>query len=288
MLNSALYERTQLLIGDDGINALRGTNVFLAGVGGVGGHCAEALVRSGVGRITIVDQDVVSATNKNRQLVALDSTLGQSKVQVLARRLQDINAQCVVVAIDGFIDADEMEDLLTRQRYDCVVDCIDTIECKVGLLATAVRLGLRVFASCGAGGRLDATAVRIGDLSDATNDRLASKCRYQLRRMGVDAGGIVVVHSGEKGRPPITLQRQEVGGVKSINGTMSYMPPLFGLVLASAVIQCAIDPGAHDAARLAKVKRAARKEKRAAHKAKAANARSKKAFLYVAPHTPPE
>ncbi|KAH8606214.1 putative ThiF family [Trypanosoma vivax] len=165
MLNAAIYERTQIIVGDVGVRRLQRVNVFLAGVGGVGGHCAEALVRGGVGRITICDHDVVSSTNKNRQLVALDSTVGESKVSVLARRLQDINAHCQVTALDALLLPEDMEDILTRQRYDYVVDCIDSVECKVALLSTSVRLGLRTYAACGAGGRVDPSHISVGTYS---------------------------------------------------------------------------------------------------------------------------
>ncbi|EPY25158.1 ubiquitin-activating enzyme [Angomonas deanei] len=166
MLNAALYERTQILLGNEGIRALQRTNVFLAGVGGVGGHCAEALVRAGVGRITIMDHDVVSSTNKNRQLIALDSTTGKSKVEELAKRLRDINSNCCIIAQDGLIMPGEVKELLQRQKYDFVVDCIDSVECKIALLLGAAELNIRVFSSCGAGGKMDPSLVQLGDLYD--------------------------------------------------------------------------------------------------------------------------
>ena len=273
MLNSALYERTQILIGDDGIRALQGTNVFLAGTGGVGGHCAEALVRAGVGSITIVDHDVVSSSNKNRQLIALDSTIGKSKVEELARRLRDINRHCCIVALDAFLTTEDMEEVLSRQRYDFVVDCIDSVECKVALLAAAVKLRLRVYASCGAGGRLDPALVKVGDLFETENDGLARACRAALRRRGIGAGDITVVHSVEKGIPPLEPQRQEAGGRdRAMNGTISYMPPLFGLLLASAVLRCAVNPAAHDAEVARRKKKAMKEQKRQIKKTRISSA----------------
>ncbi|KAG8346310.1 ubiquitin activating enzyme [Trypanosoma vivax] len=243
MLNAAIYERTQIIVGDVGVRRLQRVNVFLAGVGGVGGHCAEALVRGGVGRITICDHDVVSSTNKNRQLVALDSTVGESKVSVLARRLQDINAHCQVTALDALLLPEDMEDILTRQRYDYVVDCIDSVECKVALLSTSVRLGLRTYAACGAGGRVDPSHISVGDIFDTVNDPLARCCRTELRKRGVGPGVITAVHSDELPCAPLQPQRQEAGGRdRAINGTVSYMPPLYGLLLASAVLRHAVDP----------------------------------------------
>ncbi|AYU79128.1 ubiquitin-activating enzyme [Leishmania donovani] len=267
MLNSALYERTQILIGDDGIRSLQNTNIFLAGTGGVGGHCAEALVRAGVGSITIVDYDVVTSSNKNRQLIALDSTIGKSKVEELARRLRDINRHCNIVVLDAFITAEDVEEVLSRQRYDFVVDCIDSVTCKVALLAAAVKLKIRAYSSCGAGGRLDPSLVSIGDLFSTENDGLARACRAALRKHGVGPGDITVVHSSEKGIPPLEPQRQEAGGRdRSMNGTISYMPPLFGLMLASAVLRCAVDPAAHDAEVERRQKRERKEQKRALKK----------------------
>ncbi|CBH17466.1 ubiquitin activating enzyme, putative [Trypanosoma equiperdum] len=268
MLNAALYERTQIIIGDEGVKRLHQVNIFLAGVGGVGGHCAEALVRGGVGKITICDYDVVSATNKNRQLVAMDSTVGKSKVDVLARRLQDINAHCRVTALEALLLPEDMEDFLTRQRYDYVVDCIDSVECKVALLSTAVRLGLRTYASCGAGGRVDPSLVRVSDIFDTVNDALARCCRSELRKRGVGPGAITAVHSSELGCPPLEPQRQEAGGRdRAINGTVSYMPPLFGLLLASSVLRHAVDPVKAEKEAERRLKKAKKEEARAHKKA---------------------
>jgi tRNA A37 threonylcarbamoyladenosine dehydratase len=255
MLNAAIYERTQILVGDVGVRRLNECSVFLAGCGGVGGHCAEALARAGIGRITLCDHDVVSATNKNRQLIALDSTIGRSKVEELSRRLRDVNAHCITTAIDAFLLPEDMEGILTLQRYDYIIDCIDSVECKVALLKTAVRLGLRVYSSCGAGGRLDPSLVSVGDLFETENDALARICRSEMRKAGVGPGSITVVHSSEKGLPPLEPQRQEAGGRdRAINGSISYMPPLFGLMLASAVIRHAIDPDAVKAAEKKRLK----------------------------------
>jgi tRNA A37 threonylcarbamoyladenosine dehydratase len=257
--NGALYERTAILVKDHGIVRLQAANVLLVGVGGVGGHCAEALVRAGIGSITLCDHDVVSATNKNRQLIALDSTIGKSKVEQLAKRLSDINAQCVVTALDAFVMPEDIVALLQREAYTHVVDCIDSVECKIALLEASVKLGIPTFSSGGAGGRLDPTQVREGDLFETENDALARACRSELRRRGVTWGYIRMVYSVEKALPPLEPVKQESGGRdRGINGTVSYMPPLFGLHLAAMVIRHAIDDKAED-------KAAAGRKKRAAH-----------------------
>lgn len=256
MLNTALYERTQILVGDEGIRRLQGARIFLAGVGGVGGHCAEALVRSGIGAITLVDHDVVSSTNKNRQLIALDSNIGKSKVEELAKRLHDIHSHCEIVAVNAFLFPEEVMTMLQRQTYDFVVDCIDSVDCKVALLHAAVQQRIPVYSSCGAGGRMDPSQVLIGDLFETENDGLARACRTQLRKKGIGPGDIVVVYSKEKGIPPLPPQRQDAGGRdRAMNGTISYMPPLFGLMLSAAVIRCIVDPERHQKQRLLVLKR---------------------------------
>eukprot|EP00758_Cryptobia_borreli_P000835 Tbor_TRINITY_DN1678_c0_g1::TRINITY_DN1678_c0_g1_i1::g.7581::m.7581 len=265
MQNAALYERTHILIGDAGIQKLQGVNVFLAGTGGVGGHCAEALVRAGVGRITLCDHDVISHTNKNRQLIALNSTIGKSKVKELGKRLRDISQHCIITCMDAFLLPEDIEDVLSSQPFSHIIDCIDSVDCKVALLATAAdRMkypNIKIYSSCGAGGRLDPSQVAVGDLFDTENDALARACRNELRKRGVGPGTITVAYSKEKGLPPLEPQRQESGGRdRSINGTISYMPPLFGLLLSSAVIRDIIDPLSSEKARKKKVKELKLKE----------------------------
>ena len=275
MLNAALYERTQILVGDTGIRRLNAVNVIVVGTGGVGGHCAEALVRAGVGRITIVDHDVASSTNKNRQLIALDSTIGKSKVHELGKRLKDISMHCVITCMDAFLLPEDMEEVLTDQAFTHVVDCVDSVDCKVALLATAVRLGLKVYSAMGAGGRLDPSMVRSGDLFDTENDALARLCRTEMRKRDIGPGAIMVVHSVEKGMPPLEPQRQEAGGRnRAVNGTISYMPPLYGLLLSSLVIREALDP---DAALKARKKVMKEGQKKEASKAKFLTASKKDA-----------
>ena len=243
MLNAAMYERTSILLKSEGIEKLHALNVFLAGVGGVGGHCAEALVRAGVGKITIVDGDVVSSTNKNRQLIALDTNIGKSKVSEMAQRIQQISSHCVVTAIDAFLLPEDMYDILTRQRYNYVVDCIDSLECKISLMEAAAKLGINTFSSGGAGGRLDPSKVKTGDLFETMGDPLTARCRHELKKRGVGPGKIQMVFSDEVPIPPLEPQRQESGGRdRAMNGTISYMPSLFGLFLSSLVIRHAMNP----------------------------------------------
>ncbi|CUI14664.1 ubiquitin-activating enzyme, putative [Bodo saltans] len=290
-LNAALYERTQILVGDEGIRRLQSANIFLAGCGGVGGHCAEALVRAGVGRITLCDHDVVSSTNKNRQLIALDSTVGKSKVLELCKRLEDISSLCQVTVLDAFLMPEDMVDILQRQRYDVLADCIDSVECKVSLLETAVKVGLKVFSSCGAGGRLDPLQVSIGDLYDTENDGLARACRGELRKRGIGPGNITVVHSKELPLPPLEPQRQDSGGRdRAINGTISYMPPLFGLMLSSAIVRCLVDPANAEKQSKKRLRDAEKKEQqrqKLAHGGSASTTQAEAAAKNQAPEADP-
>lgn len=238
---AALFERTEILVGASGTKLLRSKRVFVAGVGGVGGHLVEALVRAGIGAITICDHDVVSSSNKNRQLIALDCFVGKSKVMMLADRVMQINSNCDLIAMDAFLLPEDMNDILTRHKYDYVVDCIDSVECKIALLITAVKLKIPVFSSCGAGGKMNPMMVRCGDLFDTSNDALARLCRSALRKEGIDRGAVRVVYSDELGKPPLPPSKQESGGRdRAINGTISYLPPMFGLVLSAMVIQFAL------------------------------------------------
>jgi tRNA A37 threonylcarbamoyladenosine dehydratase len=234
------FERTEILIGEAGLERLSASHVFLAGLGGVGSWCAEALVRAGVGRLTLVDMDSVAASNINRQLPALQSTLGRRKTEVMAERVRDINPDCALTVLDAFIDPHNVEQLLPEDA-DQVVDCIDSLNCKVALIATAYRRGIPVAASMGAGNKLDPTRVRVADISQTQVDPLAREVRHRLRRMGIEKG-LLTVYSDEKGRPPRPPEPTAHGRARAVNGTISYLPPLFGLMLAGAVIQRLLDP----------------------------------------------
>jgi len=229
------FERTEILIGADGVALLAGKHVFLAGLGGVGSWCAEALARAGIGRLTLVDMDAVAVSNINRQMPALFSTVGRQKTAVMAERIRDINPACVLTVIDTFIDPDNVDALLPADT-DYVVDCIDSLNCKVALIATAHRRGIPVAASMGAGNKLDPSRIRLADIAKTQVDGLAREVRHRLKRQGI-AKGILTVFSDEPGRPPRPPEPTSHGRARAVNGTISYMPPLFGLMLAGAVIQ---------------------------------------------------
>jgi tRNA threonylcarbamoyladenosine dehydratase len=233
------FERAEILIGAEGIERLAASHVFLAGLGGVGSWCAEALARAGIGRLTLVDHDTVAVSNINRQLPALFSTVGEAKVEVMARRARDINPACDLRVETRFLDAENVDSLLP-DAIDYVVDCIDSLNCKVALIACARRRGLRVAASMGAGNKLDVTRVRVADIAKTSVCPLAREVRQRLRRLGIDQG-VRCVYSDEPGRPPRPPEPTSHGRARAVNGTISYLPPLFGLMLAGAVVSDLLD-----------------------------------------------
>lgn len=229
-----LFERTHILIGDTGIERLQNSHVFLAGMGGVGSFTAEALARMGVGKLTLVDHDVVSGSNLNRQLVALKSTVGELKAEVMAARIRDIHPDCQLTLITDFLTPETIPQILTN-GYDVVVDAIDSLSSKSALVETAWRMQLPIFASMGAGGKLDPTLVRTGDLMDTSMCKLAKHLRAQLRKRGVGRG-VQTVYSLESPLPPLPPEPVSRGRARAVNGTVSYMPSIFGLTLAGLVI----------------------------------------------------
>ena len=233
------FERAEILIGAEGLARLAASHVFLAGLGGVGSWCAEALARAGVGRLTLVDMDTVAVSNINRQLPALLSTVGQAKTAVMAARIRDINPACDLRVLNEFLTPDNIPALLPADA-DYVVDCIDSLNCKVALIVEARRVGLRVAASMGAGNRLDVTRARVSDISRTQVDPLARLVRKRLKRQGVDKD-VLCVWSDEPGRPPRPPEAVSHGRARAVNGTIAYMPPLFGLMLAGAVVKRLLD-----------------------------------------------
>jgi len=232
--DNPLFERTHILLGDTGIKRLQNSHVFIAGVGGVGSFTAEALARMGVGKITLVDHDVVSASNSNRQLISLASTIGKLKVDVMAERIADINPLCELNLITDFLTPTSMPEALA-QGFDVIVDAIDSLSSKTALLEIAWRQQLPIFSSMGAGGKLDPTQVRTGDLMNTSICKLAKQLRNQLRKRGVGKG-IQTVYSLEAPLPPLPPEPVSHGRARAVNGTVSYMPSIFGLTLAGLVV----------------------------------------------------
>jgi tRNA A37 threonylcarbamoyladenosine dehydratase len=234
--------RTEILVGQLGLAQLAESHVLIAGLGGVGGACAEALCRAGIGEITLVDFDIIAKTDLNRQLVALHSTLGQSKVDVLYERLHDINPDTVINQEHLFIDRVEAEAIAHDENLTFVADCIDAIAYKTVLIDTCNRNGMPIISSMGAGGRLDPTKVKISRMDKTQNCGLAREMRKQLRNIRASLK-FPVVHSTEiqiKALPHQQVTETKLapaGRPRAVNGAISYMPNIFGLMMAGHIIQ---------------------------------------------------
>jgi len=228
-------ERTQLLLGDQKLQKLKDSHVLIVGLGGVGAYAAEQIVRAGVGEVTIVDGDMVSDSNRNRQMAALVSTVGQSKAEIMEARLLDINPELKIASINEYIKDDRMEELL-QHPYDYVVDAIDTLAPKIFLLFHCQQNGLRVASSMGAGGKTDPSQVQIADIAKSYNDKLARILRKRLHRMGVYSG-IKVVFSPEVVDESAVILTEGEQNKKTTVGTISYMPAIFGNFISSIVIR---------------------------------------------------
>ncbi len=228
-------ERTALLIGEQGLSVLESSSVAIVGAGGVGGFAAEMLARAGVGRILIMDSDVVSVSNKNRQLLALDSTMGRPKCDVLAERLRDINPEIGLTVINDYLEADRVAETLGAYCIDLVVDAIDTVAPKLALIKYCLENNIKIVSSMGAGAKTDATKVMIADISKTFNCPLAFIVRKRLRRMGITKG-VLTVFSEELPDKDAFVDCDEKNK-KSNAGTVSYLPAVFGCVCAQAAIK---------------------------------------------------
>ncbi len=226
--------RTQLLVGEEGIKKLASSHVLVVGLGGVGAYAAEQLARAGVGKLTIVDSDIVNVTNKNRQLLALESTIGRPKVEVMAERIRDINPDVEVVAMNQYLKDQSIIDLM-EQPFDFIVDAIDTLAPKVFLLYYAVQNKQNIVSCMGSGGKLNPEMIQIADISKSHDCRLAFYVRKRLHRLGIREG-ITVVFSPEKvAESAVSIEEQTENKIATV-GTISYMPAIFGCFCASHVI----------------------------------------------------
>ncbi|MBO6067688.1 MAG: tRNA threonylcarbamoyladenosine dehydratase [Bacteroidales bacterium] len=233
-------ERTLLLMGEEKLDKLASSVVAVIGLGGVGGYAAEMLARAGVGRMILLDSDSVSVSNKNRQLLALDSNIGRKKAEVMAERLRDINPALEMTLIDEYLTQDNVEALLSPYRLDFLVDAIDTLTPKLSLIHYCVNAGIPLVSSMGAGAKYDATKVRLTDLSKSRNCPLAYIVRKKLRKMGIEKG-FPVVFSEELPDNDAIVETKGETNKKSQVGTISYLPAVFGCVCAQAAIAHIID-----------------------------------------------
>ena len=228
-------ERTELLLGKEKLTLLRNANVLVVGVGGVGAYAAEMIVRAGVGRMTIADADRVSESNINRQLVALHSTIGREKCDILAERLKDINPSLKLTTVNRFIKDSETDELLDSDKFDYVVDAIDTLSPKLALIKGAMDRGIPLVSSMGAGAKCDPTLMEIKDIAKTHPCPLAHMLRKRLHKLGIRKG-FWAVFSPEPVREGAMILCEEQNK-KSNVGTISYIPALFGIGCASVVVR---------------------------------------------------
>ncbi|TQX32248.1 tRNA threonylcarbamoyladenosine dehydratase [Clostridioides difficile] len=222
--------RTSFLVGDDGIEKLNNSNIIVFGVGGVGSFTVEALARAGVGNITIVDFDDVDITNINRQIPALHSTVGRYKVDVMEERILDINPNINIKKIRSLYNKDTSDEILT-ERYDYVVDAIDMVSSKIHLIETCEKKGLKVISSMGMGNKLDPTKIVVTDIHKTSTCPLAKVMRKELRDRGIKK--LKVVYSTEQ---PIELKKKVMNGRKVTPGSVSFVPSVGGLIIASVIV----------------------------------------------------
>lgn len=230
------YERTELLLGEEKAERLRKSHVLIVGLGGVGAYAAEMIARSGVERITIVDADIVGVSNINRQLVALHSTVGRPKADILAARLRDINPEIQLTVIQEYIKDEATDLLLDREpRYDFAVDAIDTLAPKVNLIKGCLDRNIPLVSSMGAGAKTDPTLVEVKDIGKSHHCPLAHMLRKRLHKVGIRSG-FPVVFSPEPVREGSMILCEEQNK-KSNVGTISYMPAVFGCACASVAVR---------------------------------------------------
>ncbi len=232
MLNE--FSRTELLLGAQAMDKLKKARVAVFGIGGVGGYVVEALARSGIGALDLIDKDVISLTNINRQIIALHSTVGQPKAQVAAARVKDINPDCVVRTYDTFF-THETADEFDFSQYDYVVDAIDTVTGKLALVMKAKEAATPIISSMGTGNKLDPTAFEVTDIYKTSFCPLARIMRKELKKRGVDR--LKVVYSREEALTPVGETEEPDPGRRSVPGSVAFVPSAAGLILAGEVIR---------------------------------------------------
>ena len=228
--------RTQLLLGEERMKHLLQCHVLVVGLGGVGAYAAELICRAGIGKMTIVDADVVNESNINRQLPALHSSLGRPKAEVVGKRLLDINPGLELTVINEFLRDERTEEVIASGRFNFVVDAIDSLSPKVFLLYHTVSRQIPVISSMGAGAKSDPSQVKIADISKTSSCGLARAVRKRLKHKGISRG-IPVVFSTEIPEAEAIIEIENEECKRTTTGTVSYMPAIFGCYLASHVIR---------------------------------------------------
>ncbi len=235
-MQSEWLQRTELLIKEEGIERLQSANILIVGLGGVGSFAAEFLVRSGIGNLTIVDGDTVNITNINRQLPALNSTIGKNKTDVVAERILDINPKINLKKLNEFLEPERMEEILTQEKFDYVLDCIDSLSPKLALIITCKRKKIQLVTAMGAGGKTDPSKVMVRDISKTNNCFLAKQIRKKLKKEQIHKGFRCVFSTEIQDENSLKMTDGS-NYKKSFYGTISYMPAIFGLYAAAEVIR---------------------------------------------------
>lgn len=223
------FSRTELLLGAEGISRLKNSSVAVFGVGGVGSYTAEALARSGIGNITLIDNDTVNVTNINRQIIALQSTVGMLKTEAAKARILDINPNCNVTLHSCFYTGNEFP----LDEFDYIADAIDSVTSKLNLIENAIKLNIPIISSMGTGNKLDPTKLVVTDISKTEMCPLAKIVRTELRKRGINHH--TVVYSTEKPVAHMAISDEESGKRKTI-GSVSYVPSVAGLIMAGRII----------------------------------------------------
>ncbi len=228
------FSRTELLLGKETLERLGASRVIVFGIGGVGGYVVEALARSGVGALDLVDNDTVSLSNINRQIIATQKTVGKFKVDVAAERVAEINPDCLVTTYKTFFTA-ETADGFDFSTYDYVVDAIDTVTGKLAIVENAKRCGTPVISSMGAGNKLDPTAFEVADIYDTSVCPLAKVMRRELKKRGIDS--LKVVYSKEDPIRPVGCSEEKVDSRRDVPGSVAFVPSVVGLIIAGEVVK---------------------------------------------------
>ena len=230
-------ERSELLVGSEKLNKLANAHVMIVGLGGIGSFAGEFIARAGVGTLTLIDGDVFDPTNKNRQLTALDSTIGRNKAVVLGERIKDINPEIKLNIIEEFVLPERVWELLAEYKPDYVMDCIDSVSPKLAWLLACKRLKIKIISHLGAGGKSDSSTVKVVNLADTHNCKLGAHIKKRMKRQGASLRGIKAVFSSELQDKKSLKMTDGTKFKKSFYGTISYMPALFGLHGAAEVIR---------------------------------------------------
>lgn len=230
-------ERTELLLGKEKIETLKGKHVLIVGLGGIGSFAAEFIARAGIGKITLIDGDKFDPTNKNRQLTALDSTIGRNKAQVLAERIHDICSDIELIVLEEFVEPARVWEILKTSQPDYVMDCIDSVSPKLEWIIACKRLKIKIITHLGAGGKTDPSKVQLAQLKNTHNCKLGLHLKKRLKRKNVDPKGVKAIFSGEIQQKHALKMTDGSNYKRSFYGTVSYMPALFGLLGAAEVIR---------------------------------------------------